>query len=500
MKILAAAQIKEIDNYTIAHEPIKSIDLMERAATAFTEWFISRFGPKSEVCIVCGNGNNGGDGLAIGRLLLQMNYKVEVFAIKTSAKASEDFRLNEEKLKKLAPVTAIASREDIPDLGHCQIIIDAIFGSGLSRPVEGLYAEVIEAVNRAEKKIIAVDIASGLFADRHSSQGKIINAAHTVAFQLPKLAFFMPENADFVGSWHVVDIGLMQEAIDDQETFSYLLSSASVSALLRPRRKFSHKGTHGKALIMAGSYGKMGAAVLCGKAALRSGLGLLTMNIPRCGYDIMQAVVPEAMVVVDEGDHYLTSYADMSGYNALGIGPGIGREQETVYSLMQTIQNYKGPMVIDADGLNIISEHPEMLQLLPENTILTPHPKEFERLAGSWADDFEKVNKQRDFSKANKLIIVLKGAHTSISLPSGSIFFNRTGNPGMASGGTGDVLTGMLSALLAQGYLPDDAAKAGVYLHGLAGDLASAAKGEIGLIASDVIDHIPQAFLDFKKS
>lgn len=498
MKILSADKIRNVDSYTINNEPIPSIDLMERAAKAFTQWFTSHFGPKTSVCIVCGTGNNGGDGLAVGRLLNEKNYKVKIYTIKKSDSASDDFKANEKRLDGLLKPNVISNSDEIPGFSANCIIIDAIFGSGLNRVVEGLHAEVIRAMNGSGSTLVSIDIASGLFADHHTFEGAIVKADYTVTFQVPKLAFFMPENDEYVGEWHIIDIGLMEEAVESQSCNYFMLANEMIGEVLVPRAKFSHKGNHGRALIMAGSYGKMGAAVLCARAALRTGVGLLTMNIPSCGYGIMQSAVPEAMVLVDEGDHFLTSYGDVSLYDALGIGPGMGKEQETVYSLIQSLQAFGKPVVIDADGLNIISEHREILEILPANTILTPHPKEFERLAGSWSDDFERLEKQIAFSKENDVIVVLKGAHTSISLPSGDVYFNSSGNPGMATGGTGDVLTGIITSLLAQNYLPENAAKVGVYLHGVAGDLAAEIIGEVGMIASDVVDFIPDAYQNLR--
>ncbi|MBL6447131.1 NAD(P)H-hydrate dehydratase [Fulvivirga sp. 29W222] len=498
MKVLSANQIRNVDNFTIKNEPIRSVDLMERAAKEFTRWFTTRFSPKYQIAIVCGTGNNGGDGLAIARILYEKNYKVEAYVIRKSGSASDDFKINEKRLGGLVDLIEIRSSDGVPEFSPYHIIIDGIFGSGLTREVEGLYADVIEAINYSDNIKVSIDIASGLFSDRHTCSGAIVRPEYTVSFQIPKQAFFMPENAEYVGEWHIVDIGLMAEAIDKESTSYFMLTNESVRGLLKERTKFSHKGTYGRALIMAGSYGKMGAAVLCAKAALRAGVGLLTMNIPACGYDIMQSTVPEAMVLPDEGDHYLTSYGDVAQYDALGIGPGLGKEQETVYSLMQAIQVFGRPLVIDADGLNIISEHREILEVLPPDTILTPHPKEFERLAGSWSNDFERLKKQVAFAKEHKVIVVLKGAHTSITFPTGEVYFNSSGNPGMASGGSGDVLTGMITSLLAQKYLPENAAKVGVYLHGVAGDLAAEVTGQTGMIASDLIDFIPDAYQNIR--
>ncbi|ELR70298.1 NAD(P)HX epimerase / NAD(P)HX dehydratase [Fulvivirga imtechensis AK7] len=498
MKILSAEQVREVDKYTIENEPIPSIDLMERAAHAFTDWLISHFSPKSKVAVICGTGNNGGDGLAVARMLLGKKYQVDTFAVKRSNEASADFKINEKRLNEIKPVREVTTEKGIPLLEEFDVIIDGLFGSGLSREVQGLHADVVEMINKSRKTVVSIDIPSGLFTDHHTFPGAVVEADYTLTFQVPKLAFFFPENAQYVGEWYVVDIGLSAEAIDQQRSHYYMLTSEMISKLLKPRKKFAHKGDHGRALIMSGSYGKMGAAVLCARAALRTGIGLLTMYIPTCGYDIIQSTVPEAMAIPDEGDHFLTSYTDLENYDAVGVGPGIGKEQETVYSLMQSIQTYKKPMVIDADGLNIISEHGEMLEILPKNTIITPHPKEFERLVGKWSDDFEKLALQKDFARKHDIIVVLKGAHTSVALPSGDIFFNSTGNPGMASGGSGDVLTGMITSLLGQGYIPEEAAKIGVFMHGLAADLAAEVIGEIGMVATDITDFIPEAYQQFK--
>ena len=500
MKILTAEQIREVDALTIEQLPISSLGLMEQAASAFVAWFIDRYSPKSRVVVVCGTGNNGGDGLAISRLLLEKNYEVEVFVIRSSGGASDDFIKNEERLSNLLTIQTITESSSVKDLSNSDIIIDAIFGSGLSRPVEGLYANVIEAINASKALVVAVDIASGLLASRPVKEGAIIRPDHTVSFQIPKLAFFMPENEYYTGSWHMVDIGLAKAAIADQSTEWFMIDQEMIKPLIKRRNKYAHKGTHGKGLIMAGSYGKMGAALLSARAALRAGIGLLTMYIPRCGYDIMQGHVPEAMVISDEGDHYLTSYAEVSGYGALGIGPGIGREKETMYGIMQAIQNFDKPVVVDADGLNIISDHREILELLPEYSILTPHPKEFERLVGAWDNDYVRLEKQVQFSKENKVIVVLKGAHTSITMPEGIVYFNTSGNPGMATGGSGDVLTGVLTSLLAQGYAPAEASLVGVYLHGLAADIVAEQRGQIGMIASDLANSLPMAYRELSSN
>ena len=489
MKIFSVEQTSALDAYTIQNEPISSLDLMERASTAFVRWFCEQFVNTRPISIFCGKGNNGGDGLAIARLLCQKSYCVKVFIIEHSENSSEDFQANQLRLKNHLDATIIRSREDLPSFHANEIFIDALLGSGLSRPATGILADVINFLNYAPNKVISVDIASGLYIDKQNDTDDAIVKPHcTVSFQLPKLAFMMPQNAAFVGNWHIVDIGLNEEYIKSTPTSFYYSDKFSAEAKVTPRQKFSHKGTFGHALIFAGSYGKMGAAVLSGRACLRSGVGLLSIHIPACGYDIMQISVPEAMVTVDPEFKYLSTPPDLESYSAIGIGPGIGQDDFTVKMLEELIKKIKAPLIIDADALNILSQNPSLLDKLPKETILTPHPKEFQRLAGKSDNEYHRLELARNFAKKHNVIICLKGANTAVVLSNGDVHFNSTGNAGMATGGTGDVLTGIITALLAQGYSPSTAAILGVYEHGLAGDKAAEKKGQSALIASDVID------------
>ncbi|HEV8514898.1 MAG TPA: NAD(P)H-hydrate dehydratase [Cyclobacteriaceae bacterium] len=493
LKILSLKQTKELDQFTIDKEPIASIDLMERACAAFIDWFVLHFRPDKKIGIVCGPGNNGGDGLGIARMLKELGYPVKVWIVKDNLKESEDFKTNLKRIQgKISPYE-ISKESDRGLFTGCDVLLDAIFGSGLSRPTDGIFAQVISCINQTDAIRIAVDIPSGLFADSPSS-GEIVHADHTVTFQLPKLAFLFPENHQWFGQWHLVDIGLSKEFIKSTPVSNYFVTEKSIKKIVRPRDQFSHKGTYGHALLIAGSYGKMGACVLAAKAALRSGLGLLTTHIPVCGYFIIQTSAPEAMASLDTSDNYFSSAPENLNYSSIGIGPGLGTNSETVIALAKIFKKFKKPVVIDADALNMLSLNQELLQLIPEESILTPHPKEFERIAGSWKNDFEKLGLLRSFSIKLKSIIVLKGAYTSIACPDGNVFFNATGNPGMAKGGSGDVLTGILTALLAQGYSPKDSALLGVYLHGLAGDLAANEFGMNSMTASDIIDWIPGSF------
>lgn len=497
MKILSAAQIREADEFTIKNEPIASIDLMERASRAFSDWYMERLSPKKPVLVFCGMGNNGGDGLAIARMLLENRYQVQVFVLKLKEKGSPDFETNLTRLQELTEVNFIAKSSEVPDLQN-HIVIDAIFGSGLSKPVEGLPAQVIAAINHHNEGVVAVDIASGLFADKPSESENIVKPTYTVSFQVGKLAFLMPENGEYVGELSIVDIGLSKKFLDGVASPYALLTKAEISVLLKKRSKYAHKGDFGKALLVTGSWGKVGASVLCAKACLRTGVGLLSIHAPRCGYEILQSTVHEAMVEVDIKKKVISKIKNIDRFDTVGVGPGIGVSEETRAVVASILEKFKNPIVLDADALNILGENKKLLHSLPKRSILTPHPKEFERLAGKFSNSFERLILQNKFSKQYKCIIIVKGAHTSIATPDGEVFFNTTGNPGMATGGSGDVLTGIVTALLAQKYSPLNAAKIGVYLHGLAGDMAAAKWGEESMLPSDIIDNISDAYRSFR--
>ena len=494
MRILNTKQIKELDAYTIQHEPIASIDLMERASRAFVDWLTMRIDPSKKIGVVCGTGNNGGDGLAIARMLHGWDYAVRLWIIRGGVAETDDFRENYRKLPEGLSRKEITEEQDALSIGDCDVLIDAIFGSGLSRPTEGIYAQVIHALNQSKALRVAVDIPSGLMADSVSS-GAIVRADYTVSFQLPKLAFLLPESYQYTGEWEIVNIGLSKEFIRACRTPYYYLRLKDIQKILRVRGKYDHKGTYGHALLIAGSYGKMGAAVLASRAALRSGLGLLTTHVPRCGYEILQTAVPEAMAVVDNDEHIFSDAGDLSRYSTLGIGPGIGQDKGTVAALEKTLEAFQKPVMLDADALNILGANRHLMKLVPPGSILTPHPKEFERLTGRWKNDFERLEMQRQLAASLKSVIVLKGAHTSIATEEGLVYFNSTGNPGMATGGTGDVLSGILTGLLAQNYSAREAALIGVLLHGLAGDLGAESLGMASLTASDIVDRLPDAFM-----
>ncbi|MCF6171999.1 MAG: NAD(P)H-hydrate dehydratase [Bacteroidales bacterium] len=498
MKILPIEEVRNADAYTIANEPIASIDLMERAASQIYKWIKKRVPKKHLIRVYAGLGNNGGDGLVVARLLSNKGYQVEVNVIRYSDTSSEDFQVNFGRLKEgnSIAIRNVKELKNLSGINPDDVLVDAIFGSGLTRPVKGFIADVIAHINNSPAMRIAIDVPSGLFSDSTSKNngGAIVHADYTLSFQFPKLAFLFPENDVFVGNWQLLDIGLHPDFINEVETQNFFMGKRDIKPILKKRGRYAHKGSFGHALLIAGCYGKMGAAILASRACLRSGVGLLHSHIPKAGYQIMQTATPETMLSIDRYDNYFSEVPKLGLYTAIGIGPGLGMEKQSQMALKLLIQEYPNPIVFDADALNILSENKTWLAFLPKGSILTPHPKEFERLATKWSNDFERLEMQRDFAFKYGVYVVLKGAHTSICFPDGNCYFNSTGNPGMATAGSGDVLTGLITGLLAQGYSPGQASVLGVYLHGLAGDIAAKKHGMEALLAGDLIEQIGKAF------
>lgn len=487
MKILHRSQIQEADQQTIALEPISSIALMERAAKACLEWIVQRYDNNQPFWLICGSGNNGGDGLALYRLLTTKKYPCRLFEYPMGQNPSKDYtqnrkRIQEEDIKKLTP--------DIFDSLHKEVIlIDALLGTGLNRPVTGALKKIIQTLNALPNLVFSIDIPSGLFSEFNGdnpSQG-IVQAHHTLSFQMPKLAFLLPEMGAKAGQFHLLDIRLLPSYLKEAKTHHYYLTSQMANSCFRPPNKFDHKGINGHHLLMAGSKGKMGAAVLAAQAALRTGLGKLSILTPQCGVEILQNTIPEAMVETNTGKYCLSGYYGLK-YDTVSLGPGLGTDSETKDFLETFFTENNAQMVIDADAINLIALHPEWISKLPKNTILTPHPKEFEKLVGTWKDDKDKLERLTGFSQQNQLICILKGAHTAIALADGNIWFNSSGNPGMATAGSGDVLTGIIGGLLAKGYPPETAALLGVYAHGRAADIRRKSLSIPFMLASDIID------------
>ncbi len=499
-KLFETSKIKELDAYTIEHEPVASIDLVERAATAFVNEFSRRYTSRqSRIYVFAGQGNNGADALAIARLLIEKGYYVFTYLINPTRMLSPECETNRTRLKNEGnrPLIEIEKSFVPPTLEPLDIVIDGIFGSGLNRPLEGGFAKIVDYINQSESTVVSIDMPSGLFGDdnKHNNPKYIIQADLTLTFEFPKLSFLMPENAVYVGEWKELSIGIHPDAIQKTKTSFGLITDEDIASLIRTREKFAHKGDFGHALLVAGSRGKIGAAVLAAKGCLRSGAGLMTVHLPGRGEAVLHTALPEAMVVLDKNPDYITELTDMSKYDAIGIGPGIGTTEATRDIFIELLE--KGvttPMVLDADALNLIAGNNELLHHLPEGTILTPHPKEFDRLAGSCDSAYERMEKARALAAEQKICIILKGAYTAVCTPSGRVFFNTSGNPGMATAGSGDVLTGILLGLSAQGYRPEEASVIGVYLHGVAGNLAAASLSQESMIASDIVSKLGIAF------
>jgi ADP-dependent NAD(P)H-hydrate dehydratase / NAD(P)H-hydrate epimerase len=503
MEIFSAEQIRAWDQYTIQHEPIASIDLMERAAESCLSWLESAGYLTRSFSIYCGKGNNGGDGLALARLLSAQDCTVTVYILEFGHIGTDDFQANLARLHVTPVEVRFIQGENFPPVPAEDMVIDALLGSGLNRKLEGVTALLVQHLNQSGNDIVSIDIPSGLFVSRSSRGNTVVRATYTLSFQVYKPAFLMPENEEWIGEVHILDIGLhpgyIQQAAGDTE----LLDEHIIGDIYKPRKLFSHKGNYGHALLIAGSFGKMGAAVLAGRSCLRAGAGLLTVLVPGCGYGILQTTLPEAMALTDPDEYIHTRLpVDEQGlakFSVIGVGPGLGTDERTVSFLRDLLQQYRKSMVIDADGLNILAAHPDLLGLLPPYSILTPHPREFERLFGPSPDDFARLDKAREMAKVHRCIIVLKGHYSFIAMPGGKAYFNPTGNAGMAKGGSGDVLTGILTALLGPLYSPGEAALLGVYLHGLAGDLAASDDSEESMLPSDLAGHLGKAFQVIRK-
>jgi NAD(P)H-hydrate epimerase len=502
MKLFTCQQIGEIDQLTMKLEPISSIDLMERASMQVADWLIQNTDRERPFWFFAGPGNNGGDALAVARMLAYAGFDCTVFMANFGRELKGDLATNWQRLEEqnLVLLQRIESEDFIPEIPVEAVVVDGLFGTGLNKPLHDLAVKIVQKINQSGATVISIDIPSGLFGEDNSQNdlSGVIKANQTLTFQFPKTSFFFPENNEIVGRWEVLPIGLHPEAIEQIKSDYFLLTRQVCSGKIRKRDKFSHKGSYGHALLVAGSYGKMGAAVLSSRACLRAGVGLLTTHIPRLGYEIIQNSVPEAMASIDSSDTVFSALPELNMFSAIGIGPGIDRNSATQHAFKNLLQAKPEKLVVDADALNILAENPEWFSLLPENTILTPHPKEFERLAGSSSNSWERLKKQLHFSAKFKVIVVLKGAHTCITFPDGAVFFNTTGNPGMATAGSGDVLTGIILGLLAQNNTPHDAALIGVYLHGLAGDLVAERIGHHALIAGDIINQMGAAFLQLE--
>ena len=496
-KLFTADLIRKLDDLTILHEPVSSINLMERASNAFVNVFVNLFSDSYSVVVIAGPGNNGGDGLAIARILNSHKYQVEILLI-NKGKLSADCAANYHRIKNSTDIiiSEITDSDALPELkSENVLLIDALFGSGLTRSPEGIYKDVIEWMNLSGKQIVSVDIPSGMFCEDNGVGNEVVvRASYTISFQLPKIAFFLPEQNHCTGKVIVADIGLLPSAIENADTDYYQVDATFLKSIFRTRPVFSHKGTFGHAFIIAGSVGMAGAALLASKACLRSGAGLVTLYSCASNRIIAQTAIPELIFIADTEADYISTVPSMANYNSVGVGCGIGLKSTGADMLKSLFMQLKTACVIDADAINLLSENKHLLNLIPAFSVLTPHPKEFDRLFGCHKSTWQRIQTARVKAAELKTIIVLKGTHTVVVDTSGRCVFNSTGNSGLATAGTGDVLTGLITGLLAQGYSSLNAAILGVYLHGLAADLALEQQSEESLIASDVINCFGNAF------
>lgn len=495
MNIFNSKQIHDIDDATCHAQGIDSLELMERAANAVACEIISRFLPRQRFVIFAGPGNNGGDALAVARLLFEQGYKkVEVFLFNVKDRLSYDCEAMRKKIIALDGIdfTEITREFNPPYLSSNDVVIDGLFGSGLKNPLEGGFKALASLINDSGAFVISIDVPSGLFGEWNAGTIKrdIVHANLTLAFQFPRLSFFFEENADIIGDWKLLDIDLDPKKIKETPTDYKLVESYMVKAHLRPRMPFSGKRDYGSVLLMAGSMGMMGAAVLSGRAAMRVGAGLTTVHSAKSGYTILQTALPEALFEPDRNDHIITEMVPHHKHQVIAVGPGIGTHVQTIDSLENLLKTCETPLLLDADALNCISLRPSLLTLLPASTIITPHIGEFDRLFGEHYSDEERLKKALEVARNYNIIIVLKGHYTLCVRPTGKVFVNSTGNPGMATAGSGDVLTGTIAGFMAQGYRPEIASTIGVFIHGLAGDLATEKLGEFGVLASDIADNL----------
>jgi ADP-dependent NAD(P)H-hydrate dehydratase / NAD(P)H-hydrate epimerase len=498
MKVLTAAQVRAWDEYTMENEPISSIDLMERASTACVDWILQHYPSQHDFSIFCGKGNNGGDGLAIARLLAQEGKLVQVHVLEYGYLGTPDFQINLSRLHQYPQVQIqfIQNSATIHSIPKGRMVIDALFGVGLNRKLEGIAAAVVNMINESHSLVISIDMPSGLLAEKSSLPNPLIKANHTLTFECYKPSLLFPENDAYVGKLTVLSIGLHAEYITQLDADFNYVDADFIRPFIKPRKRSSHKGNYGHALVVAGSEGKMGAATLCAKGALRAGVGLLTCLVPATENMIIQIAVPEAMTITHlNGEIKIKNLVQPpSPFTAVGIGPGFGQTQEAKSILAKLLNEYKHPIVFDADALNILSKEPDLFSRIPKGSILTPHPKEFERLFGPCNSDYERMVKASYWTNQTENIIIIKGSNTLVFNYDKKVYYNSTGNPGMATGGIGDVLTGIVTSLLAQGYSSLEAALLGVYIHGLAGDLASKELSQEALVAGDIIDYLGKAW------
>ena len=500
MKIFTYNQIKELDRYTMEHEPIRSIDLMERVAKALSRTIMDNWTNRTPIVVFAGPGNNGGDAMAVARMLAEQNYAVSVYLFNISDHLSEDCVTNRQRVvdcKQIKEFVEVTTQFDPPVLEADMLVIDGLFGSGINKPLAGGFASLVKYINQSPSTIVSIDMPSGLMPEDNSYNvsANIIRADMTLTLQQKKLSFLFADCQQFIGKLRVLDIRLSKDYIEKTDARYATIEENYIRSKIKQRDDFAHKGNMGNALIIAGSYGMAGAAVLATEACMRAGAGKVTIHTPKRNYNVLQTSVPEAVMQIDREETYFSEAVDAEDFDAVGIGPGLGQHENTAIALITQLRRSQCPIVVDADGLNMLANHRAWMQQLPKGIILTPHPKEFDRIVGTSCNgEYERLHKAQEMAENLHAFILLKGHYSALCMPNGHILFNTTGNSGMATAGSGDVLTGIITGLLARGYNAGDACTVGMYLHGLAGDLAAKDLGKESLIARDIIKYLPHAF------
>ena len=498
MKIFTNDEIRQIDKYTIEVKGVSSMELINRVAEAVVSEIVSRWRPSKTVAVFAGPGNNGADALAVAALLSAHGFRQSVYLFNIGGNSlSPECRMCRDNLAGAENLTLVevTNKFNMPELNKQMLIIDGLFGSGLKEPLQEGFAYLVQRINEAEATVVSIDIPSGLRSDSNLriENRNVIHATLTLAIQYPRPAFFLADNAELIGEWRILDIGLNHDIEDNLGSQYYLVEPADVTRYLRPRPRFATKNDFGSAIIYAGSYGMMGAAVLAARGALRAGAGKVTVESPKCGYNVLQTSVPEALYHNNSGDLNINAIHPLQRYNAIAVGPGIGTNEATITALEEFLASNRTPVILDADALNCIALKPKLLTHIPELSIITPHVGEFDRLFGTQPSSEARLLKAIEMARYYHIMIILKGHYTAIVRPDGNVYFNSTGTPAMATAGSGDVLTGILTGFIAQGFKSEIAAIVAVLIHGLAGEIAAKEHGDYGVTAGDIADNIGRA-------
>lgn len=505
MKLFTNEQIRTIERSTIETEGVLPAEIIERVAEGVADEIASRWRPSKPTIVFAGPGNNGADALASARLLYERGFRPSVYLFNIGGdKLSVECIAARDRLLQSTPdidFIEVTSRFTPPEISQSHLVVDGLFGAGLREELRGGFMSLVQYINEEHPTVVSIDLPSGMFGDWNPRivNRNTIHATLTLAIQFPRLCFFMEDNAELVGEWKTIDVGLSQQAISSLPAEFCLVEKRDIHRRLRRRKEFCSKADFGSAILYAGSYGMMGAAQLAARGALRGGVGKLTVCAPKCGYQILQTTVPEALYRNNRGDMILTEIHPERDFSAIAIGPGIGTNEITVKALEDFLSAIDKPVVLDADALNCIALRPAMLNTIPILSVLTPHAGEFDRMFGPQPSSEARLRKAIEMAKFYNIIIILKGRYTAIVRPDGKIYFNSSGCPGMATAGSGDVLTGLLTAMMAQGYPAEIASIIAVYIHGVAGEMAQAKQGEYGVTAGDIADNIGPAILETMK-